>query len=58
MVNSVFVDDKKMRDILTYISGMKHAKKIRMMFYVRTTVCGLSTSAICRLKMSIHPTGR
>ena len=32
MVNSVFVDDKKMRDILTYISGMKHAKKIRMMF--------------------------
>lgn len=32
MVNSVFVDDKKIKDILTYISGMKNAKQIRMMF--------------------------
>lgn len=32
MVNQVFVDDKKIKDILTYISGMKHAEQIRMMF--------------------------
>lgn len=32
MVNEVFVDDKKIKDILTYISGMKHAEQIRMMF--------------------------
>ena len=32
MVNDVFVDDKKIKDILTYISGMKHAEQIRMMF--------------------------
>ena len=58
MVNSVFVDDKKMRDILTYISGMKHAKKIRMIFYARTTVCGLLISAICRLKMFTRLIGK
>ena len=28
MVNDVFVDDKKIKDILTYISGMKHAEQI------------------------------
>ena len=32
MTNDVFVDDKKIKDILTYISGMKHAEQIRMMF--------------------------
>ncbi len=32
MVNEVFVDDKKIKDILIYISGMKNAKQIRMMF--------------------------
>lgn len=32
MVNEVFVDDKKIKDILIYISGMKHAEQIRMMF--------------------------
>ena len=32
MTNDVFVDDKKIKDILTYISGMKHADQIRMMF--------------------------
>lgn len=26
------MDDKKIKDILTYISGMKHAEQIRMMF--------------------------
>ena len=32
MTNDVFVDDKKIKDILTYISGMKYAEQIRMMF--------------------------
>ena len=32
MVNQIFVDDKKIKDILTYISGMRHAEMIRMMF--------------------------
>ena len=32
MVNEVFVDDKKIKHILIYISGMKHAEQIRMMF--------------------------
>ena len=32
MTNDVFVEDKKIKDILTYISGMKHADQIRMMF--------------------------
>lgn len=32
MVNEVFVDDRKIKDILTYIGGIKHAEQIRMMF--------------------------
>ena len=32
MVNQIFVDDRKIKDILTYISGMRHAEQIRMMF--------------------------
>ncbi|MBP5343792.1 MAG: site-specific integrase [Alphaproteobacteria bacterium] len=32
MVNQVFIDDKKIKDILTYIQGMRHAEMIRMMF--------------------------
>lgn len=32
MTNSEFIDDKKIKDILTYISAMKHATQIRMMF--------------------------
>lgn len=32
MINSEFVDDKKIKDILTYIRSMKHAEQIRMMF--------------------------
>lgn len=28
MTNGEFVDDKKIKDILTYISGMKHAEQI------------------------------
>ncbi len=32
MTNSEFVDDKKIKDILTYIRSMKHAEQIRMMF--------------------------
>ena len=32
MVNQVFIDDKKIKDILTYIQGMRHAEQIRMMF--------------------------
>ena len=32
MINSEFVDDKKIKDILTYIKSMKHSKQIRMMF--------------------------
>lgn len=32
MTNSEFVDDKKIKDILTYIKSMKHAEQIRMMF--------------------------
>ena len=32
MINQVFIDDKKIKDILTYISGIRHAEQIRMMF--------------------------
>lgn len=32
MTNSEFVDDKKIKDILTYIKSIKHAEQIRMMF--------------------------
>ena len=32
MVNQVLIDDKKIKDILTYIQGMRHAEQIRMMF--------------------------
>ena len=32
MTNSEFVDDKKIKDILTYIRSLKHAEQIRMMF--------------------------
>ena len=32
MVNQVFIDDKKIKDILTYIQGIRHAEQIRMMF--------------------------
>lgn len=32
MVNDVFVDDKKLKDIFTYISGLRHNEQIRMMF--------------------------
>ena len=33
MVNQVFIDDKKIKDILTYIQGIRHAEQIRMMFF-------------------------
>ncbi|MBR1776050.1 site-specific integrase [bacterium] len=32
MTNGEFVDDKKIKDILTYIKSMKHSEQIRMMF--------------------------
>ena len=32
MTNDVFVDDKKIKDILNFIKSMKHAEQIRMMF--------------------------
>ena len=32
MINSEFVDDKKIKNILTYIKSMKHSEQIRMMF--------------------------
>lgn len=32
MINSEFVDDKKIKDILAYIKSMKYAEQIRMMF--------------------------
>ncbi len=32
MTNQVFIDDRKIKDILTYISGLRHHQQIRMMF--------------------------
>ena len=32
MTNDVFVDDKKIKDILNFIKSMKHAEQISMMF--------------------------
>ena len=32
MVNQVFLTDKKIKDIFTYIQGMQHSEQIRMMF--------------------------
>lgn len=32
MVNQVFVDENKIKDILTYIQGVKHPEQTRMMF--------------------------
>ena len=33
MVNHNFVSDSQIKDILTYITGLKHSKQIRMMFF-------------------------
>ncbi len=32
MTNGEFIDDKKIKDIMTYIKSMKHSEQIRMMF--------------------------
>ena len=49
MVNDVFVDDKKIKDILTYISGMKHAEQIRMMFLC--SLNGMRSINFCYLQV-------
>ena len=33
MVNQAYLDNKKIKDILTYISGMRHSEQIREMFF-------------------------
>ena len=33
MVNQAYLDDKKIKDILTYISSMRHSEQIREMFF-------------------------
>lgn len=33
MVNHSFVSDNQIKDILTYINGLKHNKQIKMMFF-------------------------
>ena len=38
MINQTYIDDKKVKDILTYISGMRHSEQIKMMFLSIKTV--------------------
>ena len=49
MINGTFVDDKQIKDILTYISGMKHAEQTRMMFLC--SLNGMRSINFCYLQI-------
>ena len=49
MINQVYIDDKKIKDILTYIAGMRHAEQIRMMFLC--SLNGMRSINFCYLQI-------
>lgn len=49
MVNQAYLDDKKIKDILTYISGMRHSEKIRQMFFC--SLNGMRSINFCYLQI-------
>ena len=49
MINQTYIDDKKVKDILTYISGMRHAEQIRMMFLC--SLNGMRSINFCYLQI-------
>ena len=49
MINQVYIDDKKVKDILTYIAGMRHAEQIRMMFLC--SLNGMRSINFCYLQV-------
>lgn len=49
MVNQAYLDDKKIKDILTYISGMRHSEQIRMMFFC--SLNGMRSINFCYLQI-------
>ena len=49
MINQVYIDDKKVKDILTYISAMRHAEQIRMMFLC--SLNGMRSINFCYLQI-------
>lgn len=49
MINQTYIDDKKIKDILTYISGMRHAEQIRMMFLC--SLNGMRSINFCYLQI-------
>ena len=49
MVNQAYLDDKKIKDILTYISGMRHSEQIRQMFFC--SLNGMRSVNFCYLQI-------
>lgn len=49
MINQTYIDDKKVKDILTYISAMRHAEQIRMMFLC--SLNGMRSINFCYLQV-------
>ena len=49
MINQVYIDDKKIKDILTYIAAMRHAEQIRMMFLC--SLNGMRSINFCYLQV-------
>ena len=49
MVNQAYLDDKKIKDILTYISGMRHSEQIRTMFFC--SLNGIRSINFCYLQI-------
>ena len=49
MINQVYIDNKKVKDILTYISAMRHAEQIRMMFLC--SLNGMRSINFCYLQI-------
>ena len=49
MINQTYIDDKKVKDILTYISAMRHAEQIRMMFLC--SLNGMRSINFCYLQI-------
>ena len=49
MINQAYLDDKKIKDILTYVSGMRHSEQIRMMFFC--SLNGMRSINFCYLQI-------
>ena len=49
MINQVYIDDKKVKDILTYISAIRHSEQIRMMFLC--SLNGMRSINFCYLQV-------